>query len=121
MIFRVLLTTAIAAATLGAGAAQAAGSAANGQTVYNNQCAMCHASGIGPALAGVYGKPAAGVPGYAYSTALKNAKLTWDDATLDKFLAAPQTAVPGTKMTFQGVTSASDRADVIAYLASLAK
>jgi cytochrome c2 len=110
-----------AVTALSTGAAHAAGSAANGQTIYNNQCAMCHASGIGPALGGVYGNQAAGVPGYAYSTALKNAKLTWDAATLDKFLAAPQTAVPGTKMTFAGLTTASDRADVIAYLATLTK
>lgn len=121
MKFRILVSAALGAAALSVGTAHAAGSATNGQNVYASQCAMCHDTGIGPSLAGIYGKPAAGVAGYAYSAALKNAKLTWNDATLDKFLTAPQTAVPGTKMTFQGVTSASDRADVIAYLAAQAK
>lgn len=109
-----------------AGTAQAAGSVSAGQSVYAGQCAMCHSNqpggeGIGPSLADVYGKPAAAQAGYAYSPALKAAHLTWNDATLDKFLAAPQATVPGTKMPFAGLTDAGQRADVIAYLASIAK
>lgn len=106
-------------------AALAAGAVSAGQQVYASQCAMCHSNqpggqGIGPSLAGVYGKPAASQPGYDFSRALKNAHLTWNDATLNKFLAGPQAMVPGTKMTFEGVDNAQARADVIAYIASLA-
>ena len=109
---------------LGAVSAHAAGDATAGATVFQSQCAMCHgvtpgAAGIGPSLAGVYDKPAASVPGYQYSPALVAAKLVWNDATLDKFLTSPQSDVPGTKMPFAGMTDAGQRADVIAYLATL--
>ena len=107
------------------GAAQAAGSVSAGAQVYANQCAMCHSNqpggqGIGPSLAGVYGKPAASQAGYDFSPALKAAHLIWNDATLNKFLAAPQATVPGTKMPYAGLTNAAQRANVIAYLASIA-
>jgi len=109
---------------LGAVSAFAAGDATAGASVFQNQCAMCHSVtpgtvGIGPSLAGVYGKPAASSPGYQYSPALIAAKLVWNDATLDKFLTSPQSDVPGTKMPFAGMTDAGQRADVIAYLATL--
>jgi cytochrome c len=106
-------------------AAHAAGDPAKGQQVYQSQCAACHSVSpgvnlFGPSLATVYGKPAASVAGYAYSPALKGAHLTWTDAALDKFLTAPQTDVPGTKMPFAGLPDAQQRQDVIAYLAQLA-
>lgn len=120
-----ILLVGLCAGLASAGAAKAAGSVSAGQSVYANQCAMCHSNqpggqGIGPSLAGVYGKPAASQAGYDFSPALKAAHLTWDSATLDKFLAAPQATVPGTKMPFAGLTNAGQRADVIAYLASIA-
>jgi cytochrome c len=109
----------------GAGPALAAGDAAKGQQVYQSQCAACHSTtpGValfGPSLADVYGKPAASVKGYSYSPALTDAHLTWTADALDKFLTAPQTDVPGTKMPFAGLSDAAQRADVIAYLAQLA-
>jgi cytochrome c len=59
------------------------------------QCISCHSvkpgvNGVGPSLHGVVGRKAASLPGYAYSEPLKNSGLTWDDATLDKWLAAPK-------------------------------
>jgi cytochrome c len=106
--------------------ANAAGNATNGQSVFQSQCAMCHgvtagAVGIGPSLAGAYGHPAAAQAGYAYSPALKSAHLVWNDAALDKFIAGPQSAVPGTKMPYAGLPDAGARADVIAYLATISK
>lgn len=106
--------------------ANAAGNVSNGANVFQSQCAMCHSSvagagGIGPSLAGVYNKPAASTPGYQFSSALISAHLIWNDATLDKFLASPQTLVPGTKMPYSGLQDAGQRADVIAYMASLTK
>ncbi|MEZ0496246.1 cytochrome c family protein [Sphingomonas sp. IW22] len=84
-------------------------------------CKACHTvekgarSGIGPNLHGVAGRDAASVPGFRYSTALKNSKLTWDDASLDAFIAAPTKKVPGTRMPI-GMADPKKRAAIIAYL-----
>lgn len=89
------------------------------------RCTVCHnaAKGappkIGPDLWGVYGTKAAAQAGFKYSAALKNVKLKWDDATLDKWLTAPMTLVPGTAMAFPGLKDAAKRAEVIAYLKTL--
>jgi cytochrome c len=89
-------------------------------------CAACHArtaggpARIGPDIIGVYGLPA-GVndPNFTYSPALKASRLTWNDRTLDAWLSAPASLVPGTKMTFAGVVDPKTRADLIAYVKSL--
>ena len=65
---------------------------------------------------GVVGRKAASIPGFAYSTAMKSSGLTWDEATLDRFLQGPTKLVPGTRMGFAGVPEERDRADLIAYL-----
>ncbi len=88
------------------------------------QCRTCHTVEpgrhlVGPSLAGVWGKPAASAADYPYSSALKQARLTWDDATLDRFLAAPMQAVPGTKMTHAGLKDPAARGAIIAYLKEL--
>ena len=88
------------------------------------QCKICHTTVpgqhlVGPSLAGVYGKPAAGAAGYPYSTALKQAGLTWDDATLDRFLTAPMKTVPGTRMTYAGLADPAARREIIMYLKTL--
>lgn len=88
------------------------------------QCISCHSvkpgvNGVGPSLHGIVGRKAAAVPGYAYSDPLKNAGLTWDEATLDKWLTAPMTMVPGTKMVFPGMPDPARRKAVIDYLNTL--
>ena len=67
---------------------------------------------------GVFGRKAGSVPGFPYSPALRQASVTWDETTLDRWLANPQQLVPGTKMFFE-LANATDRADVIAYLKEL--
>jgi cytochrome c len=103
-------------------AAQAAGDAAAGQQVFA-RCAACHSTKagenkIGPSLAGVVDRKSGSEPGYSYSPALKAANLTWDEHTLDQFLANPAADVHGTKM-FISVPNAADRQNVIAYLQTL--
>lgn len=88
------------------------------------QCAACHAiqpgkHGIGPSLAGVYGTKAGELSGYVFSEKLKASGLTWDDATLDKWLEAPMQMVPGTKMSFAGIKDAAKRKELIDYMKML--
>lgn len=99
-----------------------AGDAARGQTLYTSRCGMCHsptANKIGPLSDGVYGRKAGTAEGYSYSAGMKTSGLTWDQASLDKWLTNPSALVAGTKMSFR-VADAKDRADVIAYLKTLA-
>jgi len=99
-------------------AATGAGDAARGRQVFEKRCTACHAPGPdreGPSLAGVFGRKAASVAGYAYSAGLKNSGLTWDEATLEKWLSEPDSMVPDTNMDFR-VPKAQERLDLIAYL-----
>ena len=73
---------------------------------------------LGPSLAGIVGSKSGAVPGYNFSPALKAANITWDEQTLDKFLANPGTDVHGTKM-FISVPNAKNRQNIIAYLETL--
>jgi cytochrome c len=84
------------------------------------ECAACHsvtnANGVGPSLFGIIGRQSATVAGFHYSPAMKRAKKTWDDKTLDAYIANPQAVIPGNLMPFSGVADAKQRADLIAYL-----
>lgn len=87
-------------------------------------CASCHQvepgkHGVGPSLAGVFGAKAGHAQGYAYSSAMKESGLTWDEVTLDKYLAAPMQTIPGTKMTYAGLKDAAQRKEMIEYLKGL--
>lgn len=87
------------------------------------QCTACHvakpgATGVAaPNLYGVVGRKA-GSTTFAYSPALKAAKLTWDKATLNTFLKAPSKLVPGTRMVI-AISDDTQRANLVAYLATL--
>lgn len=101
---------------------QTADPAARGRLLFL-QCRACHtlAAGephkVGPNLHGLFGAAAASRPGFAaYSKALKESGLAWDEAALDRFLAGPGRAVPGTTMAFAGLPKPEDRAAIIAYL-----
>lgn len=107
-----------AALLLYASTAFADGDPARGEKVYE-RCEGCHSidrDRIGPRHQGVVGRKAASIAGFAYSAAMKNSGLTWDEATLDRFLQGPTKMVPGTRMGFAGVPEERDRADLIAYL-----
>jgi len=47
---------------------------------------------------------------------MRASNIVWNAQTLERFLAAPLKAVPGTAMTYDGVPDAAERADLIAYL-----
>jgi cytochrome c len=86
-----------------------------------NQCKACHKveagkNGVGPSLAGVFGRKSGTAAGFSYSPAMTAAGLTWDEANLGKYLADPKGAVPGNKMAFAGLKKPEDVAAVIAYL-----
>lgn len=103
----------------------AAGDPTAGQTVFAERCAACHSTkpddnNIGPSLAGIVGSKSGTVPGFSFSSAMKDANVTWDDANLDKYLADPNGFVHGTKM-FVNLPSETDRQNVIAYLNTLKK
>ena len=96
--------------------------AVKGAALYQAKCAMCHSAdfnGAGPAHRGVFGRESARVVGYDYSPALKSVHITWDEVNLLRWLADPEKLVPGQKM-YVSVPEAGERADLVAYLKSLA-
>ena len=110
-----------AAATAAAAADTTAAAPAGGKPAAFAQCAACHSvepgkNGIGPSLAGVFGKKAGGVAGFAYSDALKSHGGNWDWKNLSDWLHNPKAFAAGTKVTFSGLSSGEDRANLIAYL-----
>jgi cytochrome c len=114
--------TALLVAIATTATAQAAGDAARGETLYHD-CQACHSfdkNQIGPMHRGIVGRAAGTVAGFDYSEALKNARIVWTEANLDKWLADPEIFVPGSKMYFS-VDGAADRADIIAFLKERAK
>ena len=87
-------------------------------------CKACHSvepgkNGIGPSLAGIWGEKAGAVPGFDFSDAMTASNLTWNQASLDKYLADPKGVVPGTKMSFAGVKDAAKRQAIIDYIKGL--
>ena len=117
----------LAATVVGAAHAQEAAGAdpaaemKRGRLLYI-QCRACHElkadqpHKVGPNLHGFINRKAASAEGFAYSAALKGASLTWDKATLDKWIEKPSAVVPGNAMAFAGVASPADRAALIAYI-----
>lgn len=86
------------------------------------QCKACHtideggANRTGPNLYGVVGRDVGRAEGFRYSPAMGEAGGQWTPEALDAFLESPRDVVPGTRMTFRGISDPADRADVIAYL-----
>jgi cytochrome c2 len=106
--------------------AVAAGDKARGERVFQ-RCFACHsvdpnekAKLQGPSLYRIMGRPAAAIPGFEYSDAMRSkgaAGLVWDAATLDRYIADPEGVVPGTAMSAPPLRDEQERADLLAYLA----
>jgi cytochrome c len=116
----------IAASLLLAGSATAALAAdpVAGEKIFKTQCGICHTvvageNRIGPTLFGVVGRPAGSVPGFNYTADHKKLGVTWDAATLDKYLTNPRAMVPDTSMVYAGLKNDAERADLVAYLETL--
>ena len=102
------------------------GDAARGERVFQ-RCYACHsvdpkeaANLQGPSLYRIIGRPAAAIAGFDYSDSMNKRAangLVWDVATLDAYIADPDSIVPGTTMSIPPLREAQDRADLIAYLA----
>jgi cytochrome c len=90
------------------------------------KCAACHTFNkggrnlVGPNLWGVVGRARASEAGFNYSAAMKAKGGNWTIDDLNQFIQAPRATIPGTNMTFAGISRGSERADVLAYLNSLA-
>lgn len=109
-------------------AAMAAGDAAKGKKVFA-KCRACHKTkegkhGVGPSLHGVVGRQIASADGYKkYSDAMKSFGdgKVWSEELLDTYLENPKGVVPKTRMSFRGLKKPQQRADVIAFLKSVAE
>jgi glucose/arabinose dehydrogenase len=127
---RSLTSTLLFLSTVNLAMAQASypGGSVHGKTLFQQNCAVCHADMLGegnsaitrqgPSLVGVFGRRAGTGANFNYTKPLKESGLTWDTSTLDRFLVNPSAMVPGTAMAMV-VPNATDRFDVIAYLSSL--
>lgn len=89
------------------------------------QCKACHvaepgaAATVGPNLWGIIGRPVAAMPGFRYSAGLKAIGGDWDFEKLSRYLFDPRAMAHNSRMVFPGVKPAQERADLIAYLATL--
>ena len=110
---------------LSAGVARADGDAARGEARFQD-CAACHrleagANNVGPSLHGIFTRKAGELIDFRYSPAMRRSGIAWTPETLETFIADPQNMVPANRMPYAGMTSASDRADLIAYLQNATK
>jgi|SRR5580658_1794249 cytochrome c len=90
----------------------------SGKDLFERRCTGCHAldrDKEGPRLGGVYGRVSGSVQSFHYSDALKNAHITWDAESLEKWLTDPESVVPDNDMAFH-VESATERSEIISYL-----
>jgi cytochrome c len=115
----IVMSVALALATPAVAAAQ--GDPAQGARDFR-ACAPCHSlvpnrNMSGPSLAGIFDRKAGTLASFGrYSPALKSSAITWNEQTLDTWLADPAAAIPGNHMTFPGIRDPKTRADLVAYL-----
>jgi cytochrome c len=97
---------------------------ANGEQLFNNNCRTCHSwkegdNRLGPNLHGIVGRKAGAAEGYSYSPSMKQANITWDEGTLNKFIEHPDVVVPNNNMKpFMGISDLKTRQKIIDFLKS---
>jgi len=123
---KLMLSFLVVAATLAAASGALAQDVAAGKSSFN-KCLPCHAIGegaknkVGPELNGIDGRKSGSAPDYSYSDANKNSGITWSKETFLEYIKDPKAKIPGTKMTFAGIKSETEAANLWAYLASFDK
>lgn len=97
-----------------------------GQQLAQRQCASCHSlneggrNGVGPNIYGIIGAKHAHAAGFNYSAAIRAmADKPWTYEDVNAWIANPRGYAPGSKMTYAGMASVQNRADLIAYLRSI--
>ncbi len=101
----------------------AAADITRGERVYN-KCKACHkleagVNSTGPYLTGILDRPKGTAEGFDYSNAMAEFGGIWDAEALYQFLKNPRAFMPGNTMSFAGLSKESDRANLIAYLATI--
>lgn len=100
----------------------AAADAGKGEKVFN-KCKACHkldgSNGTGPFLNGIIDRAVGGIDGFGYSAGMAGLGGDWNVDLLNDFLAKPKDIIPDTKMSFSGLKKIEDRANLIAYLATV--
>ena len=120
-----ILAPALAAGALFASQAALAADPDNGADLFDSYCSDCHsvsakvANRKGPSLYHIGGRKAGAIPGFKYSPAMKASNITWTAASLNAYLANPKVVLPTGIMKYKGMPKPEDRADLIAYLATL--
>ena len=92
-----------------------------GRDAFEKRCTGCHSLDkikVGPPLRGVYGRNAGRDAQFMYSDALKAAAVTWDEATLDRWLTNTDGVIPDNDMAFR-LNDRVERANIIVYLREL--
>jgi cytochrome c len=120
MIDTMRITIMLAMTLLPVAAARADGDPVRGEARFQ-ECAACHkldagANDVGPSLHGIFTRKAGELADFRFSPAMKRSGIVWTPETLEKYIADPQAMVPANRMPYAGMASASDRADLIAYL-----
>jgi cytochrome c len=93
-----------------------------GGRIFKTRCSQCHVidqSGLnktGPNLYGIVACKSGTLPGFVYTSAMKNKGVSWTSQNLDPFIENPKKFVPGTKMVFAGMRKSADRQNLIAFI-----
>jgi cytochrome c len=105
--------------------AYAEGDAKRGEARFQ-ECAACHkldagANEVGPSLHGIFARKAGELQDFRYSPAMRRSGINWTAEALDEYIADPQAFIPANRMPYAGMSNATDRADLIAYLQKAAQ
>lgn len=104
--------------------ARAEGDPVAGEQAFKSRCLGCHehsskANALGASLVDVLGRKAGTLPGATFSRALTESNITWDEKTLDEYIASSSRKVPWTLMAAHEIAVSKERQDIIAHLRTL--
>jgi cytochrome c len=122
---RLMMTMIAAGISIGVTShAYAAGDAAHGSKVYEEECADCHSlkegkNKKGPSFFNVVGRKSATIADFQYSDAMRAKNTVWTPEAINEYIHAPKKSVPGGKMKYDGLDDEKARADIIAFLSTV--